>query len=73
MPVKVLFIGSEDEENLSIRYPAAVLVKAGHTVEIAPFSVPEDTDGSSNKSKNSARTSSPSPWRSRAGHRHSST
>lgn len=44
MPVKVLFIGSEDEENLSIRYPAAVLVKAGHTVEIAPFSVPEDTE-----------------------------
>jgi anaerobic magnesium-protoporphyrin IX monomethyl ester cyclase len=44
MPVKVLFIASEDEENLSVRYPAAVLVKAGHTVEIAPFSVPEDTE-----------------------------
>jgi anaerobic magnesium-protoporphyrin IX monomethyl ester cyclase len=44
MPVKVLFIASEDEENLSVRYPAAVLVKAGHTVEIVPFSVPEDTE-----------------------------
>jgi hypothetical protein len=44
MPVKVLFIASEDEENLSVRYPAAALVKAGHTVEIAPFSVPEDSE-----------------------------
>jgi anaerobic magnesium-protoporphyrin IX monomethyl ester cyclase len=44
MPIKVLFIASEDEENLSVRYPAAALVKAGHTVEIAPFSVPEDTE-----------------------------
>ncbi|MFA5269066.1 MAG: cobalamin-dependent protein [Methanoregula sp.] len=44
MPVKVLFIASEDEENLSVRYPAAVLVKAGHTIQIAPFSVPEDTE-----------------------------
>ena len=44
MPVKVLFIASEDEENLSVRYPAAALLKAGHTIEIAPFSVPEDTE-----------------------------
>jgi anaerobic magnesium-protoporphyrin IX monomethyl ester cyclase len=44
MPIKVLFIASEDEENLSVRYPAAALVKAGHKVEIAPFSVPEDTE-----------------------------
>jgi radical SAM superfamily enzyme YgiQ (UPF0313 family) len=44
MPIKILFIASEDEENLSVRYPAAVLVKAGHTVEIAPFSEPEDTE-----------------------------
>jgi anaerobic magnesium-protoporphyrin IX monomethyl ester cyclase len=44
MPVKVLFIASEDEENLSVRYPAAALVKAGHTIEIVPFSVPEDTE-----------------------------
>ena len=43
MPIKVLFIASEDEENLSVRYPAAALVKAGHIIEIAPFSVPEDT------------------------------
>ena len=44
MPVKILFIASEDEENLSVRYPAAALVKAGHIIEIAPFSVPEDTE-----------------------------
>lgn len=44
MPLNVLFIASEDEENLSVRYPAAALVKAGHTIEIAPFSVPEDAD-----------------------------
>ena len=43
MPEKVLFIASEDEENLSVRYPAAALTKAGHTIEIAPFSVPADT------------------------------
>jgi len=44
MPVKILFIASEDEENLSVRYPTAVLVNAGHSVEIAPFSVAEDTE-----------------------------
>jgi radical SAM superfamily enzyme YgiQ (UPF0313 family) len=43
-PQKVLFIASEDEENLSVRYPAAALVKAGHKIEIAPFSNKEDTD-----------------------------
>ncbi|NMB79808.1 MAG: radical SAM protein, partial [Methanomicrobiales archaeon] len=43
MPVKVLFIASEDEENLSVRYPAASLVSAGHAIRIAPFSVPADT------------------------------
>jgi radical SAM superfamily enzyme YgiQ (UPF0313 family) len=42
MAEKVLFIASEDEENLSIRYPAAALTQAGHTIEIAPFSVPAD-------------------------------
>lgn len=41
--MKVLFIASEDEENLSVRYPAAALAKAGHTIEIASFSVPADT------------------------------
>jgi len=44
MPEKVLFIASEDEENLSVRYPAAVLVRAGYKIEIAPFSVPDDTE-----------------------------
>jgi anaerobic magnesium-protoporphyrin IX monomethyl ester cyclase len=44
MPKKVLFIASEDEENLSIRYPAAALTKAGNTIEIAPFSDPKDTE-----------------------------
>jgi anaerobic magnesium-protoporphyrin IX monomethyl ester cyclase len=43
-PQKVLFIASEDEENLSVRYPAAALVAAGHKIEIAPFSTKEDTD-----------------------------
>jgi anaerobic magnesium-protoporphyrin IX monomethyl ester cyclase len=44
MPLhKVLFIASEDEENLSVRYPAAALSKAGNIIEIAPFSVPDDT------------------------------
>jgi radical SAM superfamily enzyme YgiQ (UPF0313 family) len=42
--MKVLFIASEDEENLSVRYPAAALTKAGYTIEIAPFSVPKDTE-----------------------------
>jgi len=42
--MRVLFIASEDEENLSVRYPAASLTKAGHTIEIAPFSVPADTE-----------------------------
>jgi radical SAM superfamily enzyme YgiQ (UPF0313 family) len=40
--MKVLFIASEDEENLSVRYPAAALVKAGHAIKIVPFSVPAD-------------------------------
>jgi radical SAM superfamily enzyme YgiQ (UPF0313 family) len=40
--MKVLFIASEDEENLSVRYPAASLIKAGHIIEIAPFSDPKD-------------------------------
>ncbi len=40
--MKVLFIASEDEENLSVRYPAASLVQAGHTIRIAPFSMPGD-------------------------------
>jgi anaerobic magnesium-protoporphyrin IX monomethyl ester cyclase len=44
MPEKVLFIASEDEENLSVRYPAAALAKAGNTIEIAPFSLPHDID-----------------------------
>ena len=35
---KVLLIGAEDEENLSIRYLAAVLEKDGHDVKIAPCS-----------------------------------
>lgn len=43
-PQKVLFIASEDEENLSVRYPAAALVQAGHKIEIAPFSNREDED-----------------------------
>jgi anaerobic magnesium-protoporphyrin IX monomethyl ester cyclase len=43
-PQKVLFIASEDEENLSVRYPAAALVEAGNIIEIAPFSAPKDTD-----------------------------
>ncbi len=41
---KILFIASEDEENLSVRYPAASLVKAGHVIEIAAFSDPKDSD-----------------------------
>jgi radical SAM superfamily enzyme YgiQ (UPF0313 family) len=43
--MQVLFIASEDEENLSVRYPAASLVQAGHAIGIAPFSVPSDTPG----------------------------
>jgi anaerobic magnesium-protoporphyrin IX monomethyl ester cyclase len=44
MPEKVLFIASEDEENLSVRYPAAALMKAGNLIEIAPFSDQKDTE-----------------------------
>lgn len=40
--MRALFIASEDEENLSVRYPAASLVQAGHAIAIAPFSAPED-------------------------------
>jgi len=36
--VRVLLVGAEDEENLSIRYLAAVLEKEGHEAEIAPCS-----------------------------------
>lgn len=36
--VRVLLVGAEDEENLSIRYLAAVLEKDGHKVKIAPCS-----------------------------------
>ncbi|MDD1684177.1 MAG: B12-binding domain-containing radical SAM protein [Methanoregula sp.] len=43
-PIRVLFIASEDEENLSVRYPAAALTRAGYTIDIAPFSVPKDTE-----------------------------
>lgn len=35
---RVLLIGAEDEENLSIRYLAAALEKDGHKAEIAPCS-----------------------------------
>ncbi|MFA4824812.1 MAG: cobalamin-dependent protein [Methanoregula sp.] len=42
---KILFIASEDEENLSVRYPAASLVQAGHAIGIASFSAPADTPG----------------------------
>lgn len=43
MPLRVLFIAAEDEENLSVRYPAASLAKSGHTPGIAPFSDTQDT------------------------------
>ncbi len=36
--VRVLLVGAEDEENLSIRYLAAVLEKEGHEAEIVPCS-----------------------------------
>ncbi|MDD1653318.1 MAG: B12-binding domain-containing radical SAM protein, partial [Methanomicrobiales archaeon] len=39
---RVLLIGSEDEENLSIRYPAASLAACGHPIEIVPCSAPEE-------------------------------
>ena len=35
---KVLLVGFEDEENLSIRYLAAVLIQGGHEARIAPCS-----------------------------------
>lgn len=44
-PVRVLLIGpEEEEENLSIRSPAATLAGAGHMIGIAPFSDTPDTD-----------------------------
>jgi anaerobic magnesium-protoporphyrin IX monomethyl ester cyclase len=42
--LKVLFIAAEDEENLSVRYPAAALTNAGNTIGIAPFNDPKDTE-----------------------------
>ena len=42
---KVAFIGAEDEENLSIRYLAAVLKENGHDVKIIPCSKYEDFPG----------------------------
>jgi radical SAM superfamily enzyme YgiQ (UPF0313 family) len=39
---KVLLVGPEQEENLSLRYLGAALVAAGHDVVIAPFNRAED-------------------------------
>ncbi len=39
---KVLLIGAEDEENLALRYLAAVLEKEGHKVKIVPCSQYKD-------------------------------
>ena len=39
---KVLFVGAEDEENLAIRYLAAVLEREGNSVEIAACSKKSD-------------------------------
>ena len=39
---KVILIGAEDEENLAIRYLAAVLKKDGHEIKIVQCSKYED-------------------------------
>lgn len=41
--MRVLFIAAEDEENLSVRYPAASLMNAGHVIGIEPFNGPAGT------------------------------
>ena len=41
----VLLVGAELEENLAVRYLAAALERAGHTVERAPFGNPNEQQG----------------------------
>jgi anaerobic magnesium-protoporphyrin IX monomethyl ester cyclase len=43
--MRVLLVGPEFEENLSLRYLAAALRQAGHTARLARFDSPEYTEG----------------------------
>ncbi len=42
--MRILLVGPEEEENLSIRYLSSSLLAVGHDVDIAPFSSAADTD-----------------------------
>jgi len=42
--MRVLLVGPEEEENLSIRYLSSSLQAAGHEVDIAPFNCANDMD-----------------------------
>ncbi len=42
--MRVLLVGPEEEENLSIRYLSSSLQAAGHEVDIAPFNCADDMD-----------------------------
>jgi len=48
---KAVLIGAEDEENLAIRYLAAVLDEAGHQVKVVPYSRSEDLSKAINEVK----------------------
>ena len=42
--MRILLVGPEEEENLSIRYLSSSLLAAGHEVDLAPFSSTADMD-----------------------------
>jgi ankyrin repeat protein/radical SAM superfamily enzyme YgiQ (UPF0313 family) len=42
--MRILLVGPEDEENLSIRYLSSSLLAAGHEVDLTPFSSNADMD-----------------------------
>src|SRR5947209_9450277 len=43
--MRIVLVGPEFEENLSLRYLAAALRQAGHAASLARFDSPEYTDG----------------------------
>ena len=42
--MRVVLVGPEKEENLSIRYLSSSLLKAGHDVQLAAFNGAEDEE-----------------------------
>jgi hypothetical protein len=42
--MRILLVGPDNEDNLSIRYLSASLIAAGHDAELAPFNSRDDQD-----------------------------